>query len=180
MALAELIPLSIEIANKRAFTGLAVRWREIQKQALRDTAEFWHEKILPKHFGGRNRSEYGYDPRRPFYLQVIKPLKGQGAGRFTDLLLKGASYRQLATLFRITGSAQQATLTMQAPRYFTNPFIGTFTDKRTGKLKRITRQPDKPGETTRMSPADFVLVRDFATQRLDHHLAGQLFAGGGI
>ena len=146
--------LQMTIAYDTPVRGLSRRFGALCKETLTETAAFWQREIFPKHFGPRNRSEYHYEQRNQFYLDVIKKAKGEGEGRFRDEVLSGKSQNWMRFLFKITGTAKKAVVRMNPPGYFTNPFIGSFTDPRTGKQKTITRQPDKPDEVTRVSEDD--------------------------
>lgn len=158
--------LGFRIRYRGAVKGLARHGAAIRKQVLRETAQYWHRAIFPRHFGNLNRSRYQLAPRGRFYLQVLKPRKGRGQGRFVDEVLTGASQRIMLAFFRVTGTSRSATVRAFPPTYFTNPFIGSFTDKKTGRLKHVTRQPDKPDEVTRFSGEDRAELRKFAAARM--------------
>lgn len=164
------IILGFKIENRSLFRGLGARYAGIVKDILRETATYWHRAIFPRHFGNLNRSRYQLAPRNRFYAEVLKPKKGRGEGRFVDEVLTGVSQRMLLAFFSVTGTAKKATVKAQAPTYFTNPFIGSFTDPRTGRLKHVTRQPDKPDEVSRFHELDRAELRDFAAARMQARL----------
>lgn len=87
-------------------------------------------------------------------MAEIKKESGEGQGKYVKLLLKGKSQRWLRTFASITATSHQAVLTMQGPTYFTQPFVGTTTDPESGRLKTITRQPDKPGAVVETNEED--------------------------
>lgn len=135
--------------------GLGRSYRKSYRAAMLDAVKFYHANIFPRHFNPSNRTRYKLEKRTPFYLQVLKKRDGQGQGRFVDLLLKGTARRRMLYNARIwaTDGGNTVTLKMQAPRYFTNPFVGTYTDQN-GEQKRITRQPNKVAEVVQVNSED--------------------------
>jgi hypothetical protein len=93
-------------------------------------------------------------------------MKGQGEGKYRDEVLTGQSERAMRFIYKITGTAKRAVVRMSPPRYFTRPFVGSFTDPRTGKQKIVGRQPDKPDEVTRISEEDRQELRGVAQSLL--------------
>lgn len=165
-----MVVLGFRITDRSLLRGLGRRFGQFRKQAMLDMAAFWHREVFPRHFGSSNRSAYGFAPRKPLYLDVIKRKKGSGVGRFRDLVLTGQSQRWMQAFVKISGTAQRVTVRMFPPRYFTNPFIGTYTDPRTGRVKRVTRQPDKPDEVTRFNAQDRRDLRLFVARRLQEQI----------
>lgn len=154
--------VALEIFVKNPPKGLGRRFRMTKAQTLKEVAWLWHREIMPRHFTPGNISRYRMKSRSQFYRQVIKPKEGQGQGRYVDLLLKGQTLRWLRAFATVTGTSYQSTLRLRAPAYFTRPFIGTFTDPRTGKRKRITQQPDKVAELRQVSAEDKAQMVRFA------------------
>lgn len=138
--------------------GEGRRWLAQQRyETMLSTAAYWHQRIFPRHFANAAAAEYGYERRSQFYLDVIKSIKGIGRGKQKGALefLTGQSLRWMRDLNPQVTGKRNLTLRMRPPSYFTNPFIGTIgRDPRTGKVKRITRQPDKPAEVTQVSSGD--------------------------
>lgn len=167
-----MIILAVGIENSTPIGGTDERrWlRGITKETLKDTAEFWHTTILPIHFSGSGRFAYSYQPRTKFYLNVVKEEEGQGAGRSKANLLNltGKSSRFMRHAPRITASAKRATVTMRPPKYYTSPFVGTYTGP-DGQPRRITQQPDKPDETLRTNARDRGRMAGHAIRRFDHY-----------
>lgn len=161
-----MIALHVQMIDRSGLKGGARRIGQVQRLALRDTAETWHAQLLAKHFSPGAAAGYRFAARSRVYKEFIKPHEGTGQGKFVDLLLKGRARRSLQSLYSIVGSKDRATIRMQAPAYFTNPFVGTFTDPKTGKLKRITRQPDKVREVTAVGAGDRQILRDRFADRL--------------
>jgi hypothetical protein len=164
------VVLSIKHERDDVTRELPRRWPELAKKTLIDTARHWHDEIFPEHFGPRNRSKYGFEPRRPLYLNVIKQRKGEGIGKYRDEVLTGKAERQMQYLFKITGTSRLVRVRMSPETYFYNPFVGSFTDPQTGRQKIISRQPDKPDEVTRCTEDDKDALREFSAERLAKHL----------
>lgn len=142
--------------------GLGRKMGAIYKASVRGVAVLWHDTILQGHFTPGNDNRYAFENRNPVYLQDIKSKEGVGQGRYVKDLLKGMSQRWLRTFFSVSGTSKSATVSMTAPTYFTNPFIGTFTDPQSGRLKHVTRQPDKPSEVTQVNENDRAALRRYA------------------
>lgn len=166
--------LNMRIEDGSQFRGLTRRWPAIVKATMEATAEHWQKTIFPRHFGPRNRSDYGFEKRNDLYLNVIKKVEGEGEGKFRDEVLKGQSRRWLQTLYQVAGTAKRTTVRATAPTYFTKPFVGSFTDPKTGKQRVITRQPDKPDEVTRFNQADRDALEEFAWKQLKKEIEASL------
>lgn len=174
-----MIVLGVEITNMRQFKHLGIRFKRLTKETLQETAEYWHLRLLERHFTPGNASRYRMQKRRPVYLTKIKSRLGMGQGKWVDLLLRGKSLRWMKVFKTISGTSSQATLRMRPPTYFGNPFIGTFRDPK-GRTRRITQQPDKVSEVTRFDESDRGSLRWYMQQRLRARLSATLFAGDGI
>lgn len=132
------------------------RLKNAAGNALVEAVKQYHREIFTKHFTPGNSARYRMQKRTTLYTQLIKKKAGSGQGKFVDLLLKGASQRRMMAFatVRKTDGGNTAVLRMETPRYFTNPFIGTFTDAKSGKQKQITQQPDKVAEVVQLNPDD--------------------------
>lgn len=159
--------LNLRTVDRSVLKQIGLTYARACKATLLDTATYWHREVFPAHFGPINRGKYRYAPRTAVYLQKIKRLHGVGEGKFRIQVLQGKSGRQLRNLVRITATGKQATVRMQAPGYFTNPFVGTWVDHKTGKIKRVTRQPNKPEEIVRKDDFDRQKLRKFSALRLN-------------
>ncbi len=134
--------------------GLKKReWNKITRENMRETAEEWHENIMPRHFLPGNKNRYPIEPRNPIYERFIKPKVGQGAGRTLALILSGESRRRAMHLYRVTATRSKAVVYMDMPAYFVRPKVGPRRDER-GRLKTSRRQPDKAAELTHVNPQD--------------------------
>jgi len=134
--------------------GLGRAMPAMQRASLRDTGEWWHRNKLQSHFTPGNESRYGNMPRNTLYMQEIKKDEGVGPGRYVKNTLKGKSLRWMMAFPSITATSHQCVVRMVTPTYFDKPFVGTFIDEQTGRLKMVTRQPDKPAEATAVNNAD--------------------------
>jgi hypothetical protein len=150
-----LVQLDGKITNLREIRRMlgARTVTQIQKVALRDTANFWHEKILPRHFRPESHYRYAHENRTPHYRRETKAEEGVGKGKTVDNIFSGQSERWMKVFFNITGSSRRVTLSMRPPRYFTNPYIGQVTLP-DGRIVNISRQPDKPREIITRHPHD--------------------------
>jgi hypothetical protein len=155
-----LVVLNCELKHRPR--GMGRRYSRVKKEVLKEVAWHWHAKILERHFTPGNSSRYRMATRNKVYREFIKKEQGTGQGRFVDLLLRGQSLRRMRHFSSVTGTQYYATLTMNTPTYFTRPFIGTFTDPNTGRVKRVSRQPDKPGEVKQISNDDRAMLTRFA------------------
>lgn len=161
-----MIILDIKIRDRCFIRGLGRALGRFQYLALVAAAIEWHSNVLPRHFTPGNESRYRFEKRNTLYEKVIKRKLGVGQGKFVALTLKGRSERFLRSFYTIGGNKNRVTVRMTGPRYFTNPFIGSFKDPATGKTKRITRQPDKPAEATRVSDDDRLRLQRVAQRAL--------------
>ena len=164
------VVLGVTIENAREFRGMGVRFAAQKKEALNATAAKWHSDLLDRHFTPENKTRYGMQERSRYYLDNIKRVYGQGQGKWVDLKLSEKSSRWMKVFVKITGTSSQATVRMRPPIYFASPFIGSFVDNR-GKTKRVTQQPDKPAEVTRLNEQDRAVLRDFMQERLKKKIA---------
>lgn len=147
-----LVVLDAKIENK--VKGLGRAMPAIVRASLREIGVWWHANLLEKHFTPGNESRYGAMPRNQVYMTEIKTGAGVGPGRYVKGTLKGKSLRWMQAMPAITATSHQCVVRMTTPTYFDRPFIGTFIDPESGRLKRITRQPDKPAEATAVNSAD--------------------------
>ena len=164
------IILSLRTVDRSCLKELSLSYKKLCKETLLATAKQWHAQIFPRHFGPTNRGKYHYTPRTLTYLTKIKRLHGVGEGRFRDQVLVGKSARRLKTMAKFSATGNQATVRMEAPAYFVNPFVGSWVDAKTGKVKR--RQPNKPDEVTRKDVTDREELRRFSAR----HLTQQIIA----
>lgn len=147
-----LVVLDAKIDN--VVKGLARSMPAIIRATLREVGIWWHQNLLEKHFTPGNESRYGSMPRNEVYMSEIKKDEGVGPGRYVKGTLKGKSLRWMLSFPTITATSHRCTVRMITPTYFDKPFVGTWIDPQTGRLKRVTRQPDKPAEATAVNTAD--------------------------
>lgn len=167
--------LGIKVQGK-GLRKLGISLREVQKEALRDTAEFWHAKVFPGHFETTARNEYAgtIRPRNRGYIFETKIPEGEGLGRTVANRLKNQSLRRMTYLYRVTATSRVATVTMNAPAYFTHPYVGPIFQPSKGRTVVIRSQPDKPKEVTAVSRPDREELRQAYQERLTAILSQKL------
>ena len=158
--------LDLQTIGRRNFVGLKTSYAKIARQTLREMAAYWHREIFPRHFSSRNLTKYKIEARTKLYIDKIKPRLGVGVGRFRLMMLTGQSQRWMESLGRVSGPGTRVTVRMPAPRHFTNPFVGTFIQPKTGKRKYVSRQPNKVAEVTRFDAEDNADLRRRGRWRL--------------
>jgi len=163
--------LGIQTEDQANLKDLRRKFKGFMKATLQTVAEFWHQQLLKKHFLTAARSKYAFEQRNEFYKDVIKKIEGVGEGKSIDLVLKGQSKRFMMAFPKHSGTSVRSTVTMRPPTHFTNPFIGTFTDPKTGKQKHISRQPDKVREVTGVVDEDRQALRAAAADKLQALIA---------
>ncbi len=175
-----LVALDLRVKGGRHFRALGTTHKKVVGEVLLETAKFWHRDLLPAHFGPRNKSKYKMADRSKLYLEKIKPHVGVGLGRFRLLMLNDRSQRSLRSLVKFIATSRKVTVRMEAPGYFVTPFIGSWVDPKSGKVRQIRKQPDKVSEVVRVDTEDHNLIEHFARRRLFSvaQLAHQLAAFG--
>lgn len=165
-----IIVLGFEISDD-FITGLKKSFKAKYMAAMKAAMGLYHKLIFPKHFYNSNRTRYRMEKRTDFYLKVVKPRRGTGTGRFVDNVLKGVSRRRMMNFFTIRAADgnNAVILRMKAPRYFTNPYVGTYTDDK-GEKHTIKQQPDKAAEVTQINDQDKAAFRDFIRNELQQAL----------
>lgn len=156
-----MIVLNIKVEDSSPLASMKRELAKIKREVMGEVGnEFVRSHLLP-HFGPQNRARFAHDRRNRVYASKIKTKKGQGAGRFVDDVLSGASKRQAQATVRVTKTQDRATVRCSLPAYFVKPFIGTFVKEERGKdgtvrrvPKRVTRQPDKVKELTTVDQKD--------------------------
>lgn len=160
-----MIVLGVEVSDD-IITGLKKRFTRLYRNVMKSVVWWYHKTIFPRHFFNSNRSRYRMEKRSEFYLKVIKPRRGSATGRFVDLILKGTSRRRMQAFatVRATDDGNSVMLRMSAPRHFTNPYVGAYTDDK-GEVKHITHQPDKVKEVVQFNDEDRqAMVKEFSQQ----------------
>lgn len=148
-------------------TGLGKRYLSTCRQALKDGAWYYHREIFPRHFFQSNRTRYRHEKRSEYYLKRVKLRKGLATGKYVDDILTGVSRRRMLAFATVRASdgGNSVVLRMQAPRYFTNPYVGSFRDAQ-GKMKTIQRQPDKVAEVEQVNTEDQQKITEFTSKRV--------------
>jgi len=171
--------LGVEVTNAKEFRGLGIRWARLKKETLQEVALYWHARMLDRHFTPGNRSRYQIPQRSAVYRDEIKKKFGQGQGKWVDLLLRGKSQRWMRVFKTVSGTSTAATLRLRPPTYFTNPFVGSYLNRQ-GKPRRISQQPDKAAEVTRLDEKDRQDLREYMAARLRARVASVLFERKGV
>lgn len=122
-------------------------------KVLDDSAHYFAQNLLAERFAPRNETRFNHEKRSKVYKGVIKRRGGVGQGKFVNLQLTGKAMRQARHLYRVTGKRRKK-LKLTLPAYYTRPFVGSWRDPKTGKTKRITRQPDKVRELVQVDARD--------------------------
>lgn len=165
------IILDLRSRGGKFFRGLPTTKARLAREVLLAMATYWHRDIFPRHFSGRNRSKYQFEKRNERYLTWIKKQQGRGKGRFYDLSFSGESERSMRSLASVRVTGSRAVVRMTAPRHFTNPFVGSYINPKTGQRKTIRRQPDMAGEATRVDAEDTRDLRSAARTMMARRLA---------
>lgn len=147
-----LIALDVTIPEN-PFRLARAEMRKLTEAVLDDSVRYFAEQLLPERFAPRNDTRFGHEKRNKVYREQIKRKAGTGQGKHVNLQLSGKSMRQAKHLYRITGK-QRKKLKVTVPAYFTKPFTGTFRDPQSGRVKRVTRQPNKVAELQRVDSRD--------------------------
>lgn len=134
--------------------GIGRSMPAIVRACLREVGIWWHANLMPRHFTPGNESRYGTMNRNAVYMQEIKKDEGVGPGRYVKNVLKGKTLRWMSAFPVVTATSHRCVVRMVTPTYFDKPFVGTWIDPQTGKLKKVTRQPDKPAEATAINGSD--------------------------
>lgn len=163
------VSLSIKHVDWSGIRDLPRKYRGIVKEAMLATGEYWHENILPRHFSPAAHGRYNYEQRASKYLKR-KQLVGIGDGKSVYLVLTGMSRRFLMFLYKVSGTSRSFRVRMQAPVYFTSPFVGGIPMPHGGTMN-VRHQPDKPGETSRVSVGDARELQEFTSKRVQELIA---------
>ena len=120
---------------------LVTRRKPIQKRALIEAGEFWHENMLPNHFDAsahfRYRGPDTYRPRSKKYNKRKRALFGHSI----PLVFSGDLKRVVLQEQRVSGTSKRATVNLKGTRYLF-PF------------KKNTRDHDKAAELTALHPQE--------------------------
>jgi len=127
--------IATEIVEERPAAVSQRAWEGMKRAGMTAVADYWHEKILPRHFTPEAKAKYHHQKRNVYYLlwktgasrrAFQKPGQLKAAlGGVVDNVLSGAMLRQLAGRELIKAYPNHVTLTMQGPRYMTmRPFHG--------------------------------------------------------
>jgi hypothetical protein len=141
------IPVAIAFTEERPVGEVGVKkWNGWQKEGNKIIGEFWHKKILKKHFTQRARKTYGHRPRTSKYLAQKKAHAESGR----KWRRTGETVKQSGRVDNVlTGNLRRR---LQNPAFTTiKPFPSRVTIKMLSivyapQRPRSPKQPDKIGE----------------------------------
>lgn len=120
---------------------LVTRRKPLQKRALIEAGEHWHENILPLHFDPSAHFRYrGPDTYRPRSRKYNKRKRAL-FGHTIPLVFSGTMKRVVLQEQRVSGTSKRATVNLKGTRYLF-PF------------KKNTRDHDKAAELTALHPQE--------------------------
>lgn len=112
--------------------------RSIAMKVHSIVGDYWHEKILPRHFEAGAATKYAHAPRSEEYLER-KQRSGHGD---VDLVYTGKLRRQLESYALIQGYPSRFSVTMLGPAYISmRPKIRTKGKQPPFKAGEITTVP---------------------------------------
>lgn len=156
--------LKADIQGIAGYKQIVRGWKGMQKESLKEVADYWFEEYFPRHFESFAPQKYRYDRRNKGYLKETKVEEGVGIGKTNLLILRGASRRMMIATRSVRGTSRQMTLTLGTPPYFTRPNMGV-TYLPNGRRVVIKRQPDKVRELTTIHSSERnVLTAVFETR----------------
>lgn len=164
------VVLGIEIIDDSFIKGLRGQLASIKKLTMTEVAEHFHEEFVPRRFTPGNDTRYPHDKRNQVYKDQIKKRYGIGQGKYVSNTLSGKAKRRALLRKPIRATQHQATLTIETPSYVKRPFVGTFRDPKTGRQKRVTRQPDQVHELSQIPDSEKQQLRPFAAATFLHHI----------
>lgn len=115
----------------------AKTWREFLKEAWEETAKYWHQYILPKHFTRAAIGEYSYDPRTAAH----EKLKARKYGHRRPLVFTGELERQATRIRATSSTARGGKIKLHTPWYVS-------------QFRKALNHPDMGAELRAISQAD--------------------------
>ena len=107
------MPIKTIITEKGSPRQHAKELRRARKIAYAEAAEYWHRRLLPKHFTTGAEERYGYQPRTEGY----KYRKARAKGHTRPLVWSGETRRMVMRSASISTTAKGATVKMRGPKY---------------------------------------------------------------
>ena len=153
----------ILIEDKPIDVAMRAWRRDILKKAHEDVGDYWHEKMLPKHFKPGASQKYKHAARTPGYLKKKERLAARGtvkrvSGQLQDNVFTGRMRADLKRSRIVRGYPSRTTITMHGPRYVT---------MRVHK----SNQPDKAKEITTITPEEEQELTVYFMERVEYYLA---------
>jgi hypothetical protein len=126
--------------SNNGFGVLRLGQRQMLTNANRKAVEWWHTKIIPKHFTPSARWRYHYQKRKPIYRSIkealaagknvyvfgklLPPESIRQQGR-VDVVRSGSTEQKAKQASSTFASPSQATITMRVPRHITGRTQGS-------------------------------------------------------
>ena len=81
-----MIIITAEITQSAPFGVAKRRWKEWMRNAFRETAQFWFDKILPLHFKINAKTRYSHKPRSAKYLAAKRKAAARGKVKYGGVI----------------------------------------------------------------------------------------------
>ncbi len=124
--------------------GMANAAKEARQKANLSVAEFWREKLFPKHFTTQGAQEYGYQPRTAKY----QARKFRRFGHSNPLTYTGESKENTMSQYVIKVSPNRLEVRMPSPRAW--------------NLSRRANMPNLREEALKASDSDLEILAKVA------------------
>ena len=157
-----MIALTVKVSGKPPALS-AAEWREALKVGWRAVGQFWHRKILGKHFTEAGAREYRYQPRTPEYLRKKERLFGHRR----PLVFSGRLMAEVMQTEDVRYTSKGVGIVLHGPSYTT--------------IRWAARgQPRKSEELRKISAGDRKRIIEVLEQVLTAEMNRRQNAGGGI
>ncbi|MGE0605549.1 MAG: hypothetical protein AB7O62_00380 [Pirellulales bacterium] len=127
----------IKLKEKRPLDITVREWPQILRESHEEVGRFWHEKILPRHFGPGAERVYHYRRRTKKYRDY-KAESGHGT---VDLVWSGTLQTSLTEHATVKGFPSRVRVEMNGPKYIP-------------KRPRTNKQPPLYEEVTRVTKTE--------------------------
>lgn len=115
------------------------KFPKLAKLAMQGGLDYWHSKLLPRHFTAGAGNRYRYTPRQEKYQRRKQRAKGHGR----PLVWSGRMQRELTGQVRLSGTGKKATATMRAPKYLYYIKARMLETRKVDKVKELTTVVNK-------------------------------------
>ena len=115
--------------------------RRYLKEALQETALFWHSRLLPRHFRMGAAQEYGYKPRSP---KTRERKRRAGVHPPIALVTKKSELRELSTRqASVSGSSKRARVSFSVPPSTRQQYVREITTVSAKDEKALSKVLDR-------------------------------------